>query len=165
MSLSDRAGLGGWAAVDVEWGRERHPPRSPYNVSFRLKGICESPAPFQSETSKNDKNGVPYPHVVGKGGTPDSVSVPELQSIRREPWNNFCRQYGNRSSPPIASVYDLDKPQTAIQGPSATIDSHQVGIMRCVLDPDSWAGGWVLGVGFCPWRRNGHTGRRTGLGS
>lgn len=36
------------------------------------------------------------PHVVGKGGTPDSVSVPELQSIRREPWNNFCRQYGNR---------------------------------------------------------------------
>ena len=57
---------------------------------------CEGPAALQSETSKSDKNGVHYPHVVGKGGTPDSVSVPELQSIRREPWNNFCRQYGNR---------------------------------------------------------------------
>ncbi|OJJ77292.1 hypothetical protein ASPBRDRAFT_36504 [Aspergillus brasiliensis CBS 101740] len=38
----------------------------------------------------------PQPHVVGKGGTPDSVSVPGLQSIRREPWNNLCRQYRNR---------------------------------------------------------------------
>ncbi|PWY65808.1 hypothetical protein BO83DRAFT_410732 [Aspergillus eucalypticola CBS 122712] len=105
MSLSNRADL------------EETSPRPPQDVSSRLDGICEGPAALQSETSNSDKNGTHYPHVVGKGGTPDSVSVPELQSIRREPWNNFCRQYGNRP------------------------------------------------VGFCPWRRNRHTGRRTGLGS
>ncbi|RDH25593.1 hypothetical protein M747DRAFT_327214 [Aspergillus niger ATCC 13496] len=100
MSLSDRAGLGGWADL-LLLSNQCKEASGGWQKSDAGAGVVssagESPAAFQSETSKNDKNGVPYPHVVGKGGTPDSVSVPELQSIRREPWNNFCRQYGNRS--------------------------------------------------------------------